>query len=797
MKVSVRWLRELAELPADDAEIARRLTAAGIEVEGEAKIGAGVSGVIVAEVRASRRHPQADKLTLVDVWDGREVTQVVCGAPNVPAPGGRVAWARPGATLPGGVTLQAKEVRGILSPGMLCAEDELGLSEAHAGIVILDEDAEAGGDAAEWLGLPDTILELNVTPNRPDCLGHLGVARELTALLPGARLKPFAVDVAESDEAVGALASVRLDDAEGCPRYSARVLTGVRVGQSPLRARLRLQALGIRAINDVVDATNLGLLETGHPLHAFDLDKLAGHAIVVRRAREGEPIVTLDGQTRALTAEDVAICDAERPVAVAGVMGGRDSEVGEGTTRLLLESAHFQAARVRRTARRLALHSEAAQRFERGTDPNDGVVLSSLRCARRIAAWTGAKVARGVLDAYPKPIERATVALRPARAEHLLGVAIPVEEQVRILGALGLAAAREGDRVVCRVPTYRPDLTREVDLIEEVARVHGYDKVPAVVPRPTVPARDAEPLAAVAEAARDALAALGLDETISFAFVAPERLAAFGFRGWQAEPLTLRNPLREESSLLRTSLLPGLLGALGRNQARGVSDVRLFEIGNLFRKSGEPLPEEIPAVAGVLAGRRGGWLKPGDEVDFFDLKGAVEGLCARLGARASFRAVTDGEAPWLHPGVAAAVAVAGADAGTVGELHPAVADRLGLAGRAFVFELRLAAFARPETARFVEPPRFPGSSRDLSFFVDAAVPAAAIEAAVAGASPLVESVRVREDYREPGRVPPGKKGMLWTFLYRARDRTLTDDEVNRDHARVADVLRSRFQIEQR
>ncbi|HZU81390.1 MAG TPA: phenylalanine--tRNA ligase subunit beta, partial [Polyangiaceae bacterium] len=372
MKASVNWLRELCPVDAEAGEIAERLTAAGLEVEGIERLG-GFAGVVVGEVRASRRHPKADKLTLVDVWDGRDVTQVVCGAPNVPAPGGRVAWAKPGARLPDGRTLEAREVRGVLSPGMLCAEDELGLGRSHEGIVILDGDAEPGADVAALLGLPDTIFELNVTPNRPDWLGHLGVARELAAIFAerGAKLRPpeSALDRFSSETEAEALASVELVDLAGCPRYLARVIENVHVGPSPLRLRLRLQALGVRAINNVVDATNLALLELGHPLHAFDLDKLAARKIVVRRAREGEPIVTLDGQERRLSVEDVAICDAERPVAVAGVMGGGESEVGQGTTRLLLESAYFEPARIRRTARRLGLHTEASHRFERGCDP--------------------------------------------------------------------------------------------------------------------------------------------------------------------------------------------------------------------------------------------------------------------------------------------------------------------------------------------------------------------------------------------------------------------------------------------
>jgi phenylalanyl-tRNA synthetase beta chain len=804
MKVSIAWLREMVEVPADDAAIAARLTAAGLEVEGTTKLGAGVSGIIVGEVRDTRRHPKADKLTLVDVFDGKEVTQVVCGAPNVPGPGGKVVWAKPGATLPGGITLAAKEVRGILSPGMLCAEDELGISDAHAGIILLDGDAVPGSDALAALGLPDTILELNVTPNRPDCLGHLGVARDLYALFPDARMQPLDADIAplESGDPVEKLARVTLEDAEGCPRYTARVLTGVKVGQSLLRDRLRLQSLGIRAINDVVDATNLALLETGHPLHAFDLDKLAGHAIVVRRAKAGEIIVTLDGQERKLTVEDVAICDGERPVAVAGVMGGRDSEVDEKTTRILLESAHFAGPRVRRTGKRLGLHSEAALRFERGTDPNQGVSLSSLWCARRIAMATGAKIAPGVIDCYPNPPAPARIGLWPNHTDRLIGVEIPAREQQRILLRLGIQMHSDGGLLHCTVPTFRPDLTREVDLIEEIARVHGFDQVPAKLPSGAVAPPSLSPVAGAGEAVRDALSSLGLDETLTFAFVGPDRLAALGST---EEPLRLANPLREEQSAMRTTLLPGLLAQLARNQSRGTFDVQLYELGTQFhRREGSEkatgdaaLPTEVVAIAGVMAGRRAGWLKPGEELDFFDAKGVIEALFARRGvAGLGFRAATKDDAPWLHPGIGAAITVAGETVGVVGEIHPEVRAKFDVLGRAFAFELKLSALVDSPIPKAQELPRFPSASRDLSFFVDAGVTAAAISDAVAGAG-VVESARVLDDYREAGKVPAGKKSMLWSFTYRAKDRTLTDDEVNRDHARVTDVLRSRFAIEPR
>jgi phenylalanyl-tRNA synthetase beta chain len=794
VKVSLAWLQELVEGALDAGELARKLTMGGLEVESRARFG-DFSGVVVAEVRGKLPHPRADKLTLVDVWDGRETTRVVCGAPNVPAPGARVAWARPGARLPDGRVLEAREVRGVLSPGMLCAEDELGWSTAHEGIVVFDaaDGLEPGADLLAALGLPDEIFEVNVTPNRPDCLGHVGIAREAAALL-GARLRHRPRPAVEGGSALSA--RVEILDPEGCPRYSARLLDGISVRPSPLKVRLRLGALGVRAISNVVDATNLVMLETGQPLHAFDVDKLAGGAIVVRRARAGEPIVTLDGVTRPLTVEDVAICDAERPVAVAGVMGGGESEVGPSTTRVLLESAYFDPARVRRSAKRLGLHTEASHRFERGTDPN-GVVDASHLAAARMVAWAGAR-AGALVDEYPRPIAPVRPTLRPARTRALLGVDVPDARQVELLERIGLSvAAPWGEELSVTVPTFRPDLTREVDLVEEVARLHGYEAIPAKVPPlHAAPGQRQTPGDALAERARDVLAGLGLDEVVTYGFVAPALIAALGHApdDVRARPLRLANPLREEASAMRTSLVPGLLGALERNLLRGEPDVRLFEVAAVFLDGGALLPEERRHAGGLLAGRADGWLQPGPELDFFDAKGVVEGLLGALGHAAELVPPATPEA-WLHPGLQARVSVEGKPIGVVGELHPDLGRKLGIEARAQLFELDLDGLGPAARPIVEELPRFPSVTRDLSFFVDAQVSARAIGEAIERVrDPLCVAVRVLEDYREPGRVPAGKKGMLWSFTYRAPDRTLIDREVQTLHERLRAALEDALHI---
>lgn len=842
MKISWNWLRELVELPAGlgPREVAARMSVSGVAVDGLTELGKGLAGVIVAEVRGKRPHPKADKLTLVDVFDGREVTQVVCGAPNVPAPAEpgaspRVAWARPGATLPSGMTLSVRDVRGVSSPGMLCAEDELGLSEDHGGIIVLSpaDQLAVGSDFAAGAGLPDWIFDLDVTPNRPDLLGHAGVAREVAALFrkEGAKLKLPSIDEIDlrpylDDTDVATLAEVEIRDPAGCPRYLAHVLRGVEVRPSPLWVRLRLQRLGVRAISNVVDATNLALLEWGHPLHAFDLATLRGRKIVVRRAAPGEKIKTLDDAERELLHEDVVIADAEQPVAVAGVMGGADSEVRANTTELLLEAAYFQPAAVRRTSRRLRLHTEASHRFERGTDPNDMLTCAARRCAQLIVQLGGGRIARGSIDAYPHPITRQLVTLRPTRTDAILGMSIDAGKQADHLRALGIEimpSMSGGDALSTRVPTFRPDLTREIDLVEEVMRLEGLGGLPATLPDLSV-APPPEPGPADRrrqreEKARDACTALGLDEVQLFSMLGPERLQLVGGPA-AVEPIRIDNPLREELSAMRTQLLPGLLDALRTNLTHGLTDVGLFEVGEVFLPAATAggLPDERARVAAVLCGHRSHFLKPAaaDRLDVHDVRGQVEQLLQSLGyrlrwsvpatpilasdpAEVAVRAAEAHEAPWLHPGVSALIVRLGDGAvvGSFGEVHPDLRRKLDLHQTIFAFEIEIPDFPLPPRL-YQAPSRFPAVERDLSFFSAVEVPAGAlIDALLASQEPLLIGVQLLEDYREAGKVPAGQKGMLFSLTYRSDERTLVDAEVSAAHERVLKGFTERFSVQLR
>jgi phenylalanyl-tRNA synthetase beta chain len=794
MKVSFNWLRELVELkPGVTADsVAQQLTLVGLEVESIERRGRDVAGVVIAEVRGVRPHPDAEKLTLVRVVAGggqQEEAEVVCGARNIPAPGGKVAWAPPGATLPGGRKLERKDVRGVSSPGMLCSEVELGISEAGDGILILSPDAPAGADLARHVGLLDEVLEVNVTPNRPDALSHVGIAREVAALFRAPWRVPAAEAAPEIALPVGRGVDVQIRDSAACPRYNARVITGLAVGESPLAMRVRLAACGMRAISNLVDVTNYVMLETGHPLHAFDLDKLRG-GIQVRRANRGERMTTLDGVDRPLQEGDVVIADDRGAIALAGVMGGADSEISASTKDVLLETATFDPRSIRRTAKRLGLHSEASHRFERGVDA-EGIPHASRRAATLLARAGGGAVAGEGVDRYPQQHEPRRVALSFAGLSRLAGFEIPLSQAAEKLGGIGIATTPDGvDRLNATIPSFRPDISIEEDLVEEVMRLVGYDRAPARLPRSSG-APEPSPQA-FSDRARDRLAALGLAEIVSWGFVPRAWLAPLGAP--LAEGVVVKNPISSDYEVMRTSLLPALLDAARRNVARGVADVGLFEVGPVVWRATdakEP-PDEPLQAAAILVGRRPDWLKPGAPVDFFDGKRVAIELLRGLGvASARFVPVREGV---LHPGAGAAIQIEGraGPVGRVGEVHPRVARALGLEQRAVYVEVTLDALAGGRRAiRSVPPPRFPAVTRDISFWIDVAITADEQRALLASpAGPLLRDLAVLEDYRDPKYAPAGKKGMLWSLTYRSDDRTLTDAEVDAAHAAVVAALKA-------
>lgn len=815
MRASYRWLKELCRFEAGPDEVAERLTLAGLEVEGQKKYGE-LPGVVIAEVRGKRPHPSREKLTLVTVFDGKAESEVVCGAPNVPAPGKLVLLAQNGARLPNGMVIAERNLGGVVSNGMLCGETELDIGSDDGGIVVLEERHPTGTSASRALELEDTVFEIGLTPNRPDCLGHLGLSRELSALL-GAPLTPPVAKAPKllhgelpagtrpvplfqgSGEGTSSQVGLTVSDAARCPRYAGAVVEGVKVGPSPRWLRYRLHVLGLRAINNVVDITNLVLMEYGYPTHAFDLAQLRGARIDVRTAKPNETIVTLDGVERALHADDLLICDGEGPVAVAGVMGGEHSGVSEHTERVFVETAYFDPRAVRRTSRRLGLHTDASHRFERGVDPRavPGVLA---RVVALLGELAGGRTPANAFEVYPQPVAAAEITLRIPAIKRLLGADVPLEQARAILASLGCDAAPVGNALKVLAPTWRPDLTREEDLIEEVARVIGYDNLPTETPH-VMASVSATPLTRFLRQLKERAAAIGLTEAVNLAFTSQKLLEA------SHAPLPavrVANPLSEERGLMRSSLLPGLSQNLLRAQRHQVERVSIFELARVFRPSGELLPHESHKLGLLLWGARASWLGDSASCDFYDGKGALQALIQPV-TRRSFEASIDAtlaeDAPFLHPRRSARLTIDGRSIGVLGDLHPDVLDALELLGPVVYAELDvgvLFSVSRGEQPPHVRPnPRFPASARDLAIVVDEGSEAGSVAEVLRSAGgALLEAVELFDLYRG-GQLPAGKKSLAFRLTYRDPEATLTDQRVEEAHAKVVAEARARFQADLR
>ena len=811
MNISYRWLREIAPgIRAPAAELADRLGMLGAPVEEMRRPGAGLDGIVVGRVLESRPHPNADTLSLCTVDAGGEPRQVVCGAPNVEA-GALYPFAPPGVTLPGGQEIRTAEIRGEESHGMLCSEAELDLGPDASGILRLADGLSVGAPLVEELGLDDTRLTLEITPNRPDLLSHVGVARELAADgHHGIELAPFPARGSEERtdatmpavefhryEAGGTTGETRIaiEDADGCPRYIGAVIEGVEVGPSPAWLAARLRAIGQRPINNVVDATNYVLHELGQPLHAFDLDRLQGPAIVVRRAGPGETITTLDDVDRKLDPEMLVIADAEDPVAVAGVMGGADSEVSEGTTRVLLECAYFDPKSVRRTARALGLSTDASYRFERGTDIG-GMERAAHRAVELIQALAGGHVRETAVDVYPSPEPPPVVRVRPARVEQLLGEPIDAETIEEILTHLGfeLHERTEAD-LAFLVPGFRiHDVTREVDLIEEVARRYGYDRFAETL-RPYRPTAVPEaPLSALEDALRDFFVGAGLLEARSIPR-APEG----------AGTVELLRPLSAEESMLRSTLSHGLIRAAEINMARGVRDVRLFELGTTFHEGDDPVPDEETRVAALVTGatRPGHWTRQPDDYDVWDIKGLAEALAEAVGG-GEVEPLGDEDpgtlvlAGVLVPGTRLGIRWKGVLVGVAGRVADDAIDAPAWAAPAFVLELRLTDAMTEGERPALEPlPTQPAIDRDLALLVPDAIPAADVAGTIrAAAGELLETLAVFDVYTGEG-VAEDVRSIAYRLVFRHPERTLKDAEVDQAVDRVLDRLKEEHGVERR
>ncbi|MBU1225864.1 MAG: phenylalanine--tRNA ligase subunit beta [Actinobacteria bacterium] len=788
MKLSVGWINEFVDLPINDpGELCDVFNQLGLEVETWQAVEAGFSGVIVAEVTEVLLHPNADKLRVVTLDTGSGLHTVVCGAWNFEA-GATVPLAMPGAVLPGGFEVGSRKIRGVESPGMICSERELGLGEGSEGILMLGEGyAPLGADFASTLPYPDVVFDLDITPNRPDAMSVYGVARDLAACF-GLPLR--GPNTGFEEEGQPTTASVRVEDSERCPRFTAREIRDLAIGPSPLWMRLRLRDCGVRAINNVVDVTNYVTLELGQPLHAFDLDRVPEETLVIRRAAPGEHLTTLDSIDRVLSDEDLLVAGPSDGLALAGIMGGENSEVAPDTTRVLLEVAHFSAPHTLLSGWRQKLRSEASARFERGVDPELPPIASG-RAAALMGRLAGGAIAPGFIDIYPTPIEPVVVELPAAETERLLGVAIPPSEIAGILTRLGCEVEGDGPFRVT-VPTYRPDVTRPADLVEEIARLYGYDNIPSSLPRG--PGGGLSRTQRRARLASAAMVGAGYSEVMSFSFVAPGDIAALGLPpdDPRNRPIRIRNPLNEEQALLRTSLLPGLLTALRVNQARNHPSAALFETGLVFLPGPADLPDQPRRLAFAAVGPRPAprWTGEGPDRDATDAVGVLESLAGALGIEMQIEQGSDGA---FHPGRCGTVLVGGWAVGVVGEIHPAVASAFEVTGRVAAGEIDLDAVLAAESgAPFLPPSPLPPVVFDLAFDVDAGVPAGQLTAVVAAAGgPTVESVTLFDVFSGPP-LAEGRKSLAVRLTVRDPERTLTDEEVAPLRSAVAAAVAERL-----
>lgn len=805
MKVSLKWLSEYVDIPSDIKAFCDQLDLTGTGVEGVERTGDAFDKVVTGQVLEKTAHPDSDHMWVCKVSVGQcnvdkdgnpEPLQIVCGAQNFNQ-GDHIVVAMIGAVLPGDFKIKKSKLRGVVSCGMNCSARELGIGSDHDGIMILPEDAPLGMPFADYMKLSDTVLDLEITPNRPDCLSMVGVAREVGAMYandfknPLEEMKGALVEDAEG-ASVNDLATVSIEDEDRCARYSARVIKNVKVGPSPDWLAERVVAAGARSINNVVDVTNYILFLFGQPLHAFDYDALVDESgkanIVVRAAKEGEEFTTLDDTERVLTSDMTVIATPEKAVALAGVMGGLETEVTEGTTTVLLETATFNSGHTSRTSRNLGLISESSMRYERGVDDNPIEDISAA-AAQLLAEVSGGVVVPGIIDVWKEKTEPINLEFRIPRFQAVMGYEIPRGFIVDTLSRLGCEVSGDGEVLAVVAPTFRPDLEREIDLYEEVLRLYGMDRIPATLPggRERVGVRSES--ARIVSKINDTLRACGMNETMTYSFADPEELTKLRMSTESMGiPVELLNPLNAEQSVMRQSIIPGLLRSVAYNQSRGVHNVQLYETGIVFfGAEGKKKPKEKERLAGVLAGsmKDTSWNQPACPFDFFDGKGVVENLARELALpKLRFKAI---EAGHLQPGRAAEVFSAGTSLGWIGEIHPLAVEAFDAQAPIVAFELDLQALvkcARP-ARDYVDVPLFPAVTMDVAFVVDEEVTNEKLMQCMNSAGgKLLDSVALFDVYRDEKRLGAGKKSMAYALEYRASDRTLTTEEVDKQHARL-------------
>ena len=799
MKISLDWLTQYVDIDTEPARLADMLTMSGFEVEAVFDPWTHLAGVVCAKVLEVRKHPDADRLKCCKVDTGDAVVSIVCGAPNV-ASGMNAACATPGTVLPSGEEVTAGTIRGQRSEGMLCSASELGIGTDASIILALENTIRPGTPLAEALGLSDTVFEIGLTPNRPDCLSFIGIAREVAAMtdrtlrLPVTELVQNAPDIREQT-------SVEILNPGMCPRYSARLLSGVTVGRSPKWLERRLLSIGLKPINNLVDITNYVMMETGQPLHAFDFDHLAENRIVVRtRASEAEKtFVTLDGKERAIEDDMLMICDGKAPVAVAGVMGGENSEIIQSTTNVLIESAHFEPVSIRKTAKRLGLSTDASHRFERGVDPA-GTVYAMDRAAALMAEIAGGEIHSGIIDEYPRPAAIEPIRLSAKKTNRHLGTNLDSSEIGRLLWAIGFEVSPgESDIMDVLAPSFRMDVTRPEDLMEEVARLSGYDNIATTYP--AIPARTRPPLRShmLKEQLRDRMAAVGFNEAIHYSFTGKNaRILEFPEGDPRHAELPILNPLSETQSVMRTTLIGSLLEACQKNLFRQEKDLKLFELGKAFYSRGtEALPVEQGLLAAVWtgAGRPASWHEKRTPCDFYDIKGVLESLFSYLRINdVTWRATPADRCAFTRPGQSATIHAADMELGVAGEIKESIRKRYDIGQNVFAFEIdtdRLFGLV-PEGFSFSPVPRFPATSRDMTLIIDETVAAGDIVKKIREMNvDIIENILVFDVYSGKP-IEAGKKSLSIRITYRSHDKTLEEEPVSTLHQEITERLITEF-----
>ncbi len=804
MRVPITWLRDYVQFDASPAELADRLTFSGLEIEEIDTIGVDCRGMVVGEVLSVGPHPDADDLQLCRLSAGRDTVQVVCGAHNF-GPSDKVPLALPGSTLADGTLIRKGSIRGQASDGVLCAEDELGLSDDHSGLLLLPRDIPAGTPLAEILGSPEPVLVIEVTPNRPDCLSMIGIAREVAALY-GKKLKLPGIAYPRGKKPIAEMAKVEVKDPALCPRYTARAILGATVDHGPLWMRLRLLQAGIRAINNIVDITNYVLLECGQPLHAFDRRFLSDNTIIVRRAKKNEKMSTLDDLERALSPEMLVIADSNKPVALAGVMGGAGSEIRDDTTEVLLESACFNPTNIRRTSATLGLSTESSYRFERGLDPNLAD-WGSKRATSLLIELAGATAAAGSIDVYAGKPRKKTITCRFSNVRDLLGVELADSRIRSILKSLELQVTPGKTKDSCSVsiPTFRLDLEIEADLIEEIARIHGLDNLPLHAPRGLlVPGADDSPVRAV-YSCKSMLAGLGLTEIMNYSLVSERILDLFDARA-AATRIVLPNPISMDQSVLRPSLIPQMVSSLGHNLSRQIDEAALFEMGRVYRKTKAGKLEEAEHLAIGLMGNIG--RSPLDkrraltpEDSFLWLKGMLCSLCTRLGI--GNPVLEQADLSWAEPGTAVKIAISDSakpvEVGFAGLLSKAIGKEWRMNQPVALLEVDVLPLVKHvfdvPAARML--PIYPSIQRDMAIIVPKLTKNEEVMTIIKKNSPLELTAVAPFDIYEHEGIGAGKKSLAYAFTYRAPDHTLTDEEANRLHSVIRDKVAGELDAEVR